>query len=114
MEKRFEISFLLDIYGNLLTEKQKYIMDLYYNNDLSLKEISELTKTSRQAIYDIIKRCDKLLTNYEDKMLLFKKSIEKDKNKKNILIDLNNIVSNINDDELKKIFMKMKKDIENL
>ena len=73
MEDRFKISILLDHYGPLLTEKQLDIMSLYYNEDLSLAEISEINKTSRQAIYDLIKRCCKQLLVYENKLELMKK-----------------------------------------
>ncbi len=80
---RFEISMLMDIYSSLLTDKQKDIMDLYYNDDLSLSEIAELNKTSRQAIHDLIKRCDKQLLSYESKLNLLQKS----KSKKEAIIN---------------------------
>ena len=78
MEDRVEISLLMDIYSPLLTEKQKNIMELYYNDDLSLAEIAELNNTSRQAIHDLIKRCYNQILSYEDKLNLLKKSLEKE------------------------------------
>ena len=78
MEDRVEISLLMDIYSPLLTEKQKNIMELYYNDDLSLAEIAELNNTSRQAIHELIKSCYTQIISYEDKLNLLKKSLEKE------------------------------------
>jgi predicted DNA-binding protein YlxM (UPF0122 family) len=106
MEDRVEISLLMDLYTPLLTEKQCNIMELYYNEDLSLAEIAEINKTSRQAIHDLIKRCYRLLVSYESKLNLLQKSI----NRENKIVDiLNNlkIKYSINDEEYKEFKRKL-------
>ena len=90
MEDRVEISLLMDIYSPLLTEKQKNIMELYYNDDLSLAEIAELNNTSRQAIHDLIKRCYKQILSYGDKLNLLKKSLERESVIESLLNDMKN------------------------
>ena len=52
MEQKVIISILLDIYGSMLTDKQYKLLDDYYNNDLSLSEIGENDKITRQAVRD--------------------------------------------------------------
>lgn len=109
MEDRVEISLLMDIYGPLFTEKQIDIMELYYDDDLSLAEIAELNKTSRQAIHDLIKRCYKQLLSYESKLNLLQKSINREQEIINFLEDLRNKYS-INDEDI----LKYKEKLENL
>lgn len=88
MEDRVEISFLMDLYGSLLTEKQYKIMELYYNEDLSLAEIAELNNTSRQAIHDLIKRCYKQFLSYEEKLNLLKKTLKQEKKINDLLSEI--------------------------
>ncbi|MGE5629724.1 MAG: YlxM family DNA-binding protein [Caulobacteraceae bacterium] len=69
-EKLVQIALLFDFYGQLLTEKQIEIVEMYYNNDLSLGEISEQLGISRQGVYDTLKRAEKTLFEYEEKLKL--------------------------------------------
>lgn len=105
MENRFEISILIDYYGTLLTEKQFNVMTLYYNEDLSLAEIAEINKTSRQAIYDLIKRCSKQLHSYDEKLKLSKKVDKRYRIKEELMAELN---KNSNLDENMKKYIDEK------
>ncbi|MCL2096885.1 MAG: YlxM family DNA-binding protein [Oscillospiraceae bacterium] len=67
-EKNYKISYLLDFYGNILTDKQRDAIDLYYNEDLSLAEISEHFGITRQGVRDNIKRGEDTLLDMEDKL----------------------------------------------
>lgn len=79
MEKNVKISILLDIYGKLLTEKQYKLLDDYYNNDLSLSEIAENEKITRQAVRDNLKNGENNLFEYEEKLGLMKNKKVQDK-----------------------------------
>jgi uncharacterized protein len=85
MEDRFKMSMLMDLYGTLLTDKQRDILNLYYNDDLSLAEIAENMDTSRQAVFDIIKRCHKMLLEYESKLNLMEKESIRSNSKSELL-----------------------------
>ena len=65
MEEKVKTSILWQLYGKLLTEKQFFFIDDYYNNDLSLSEIAENNQITRQAVRDIIKKGEKKLFEYE-------------------------------------------------
>ena len=73
MEKIVEQGLLYDFYGELLTDHQKAIYEDVVINDMSLSEIAEEQGISRQGVHDLIKRCDKILTGYEEKLKLVQK-----------------------------------------
>ncbi|MDD3204828.1 MAG: YlxM family DNA-binding protein [Lachnospiraceae bacterium] len=73
MEKIVEQGLLYDFYGELLTEHQKKIYEEAVYNDMSLSEIAEDIGISRQGVHDLIKRCDKILLDYESKLHLVEK-----------------------------------------
>jgi len=72
-EDRVHVCMLLDIYGNILTEKQKQAMDLYFQQDFSLSEISEQLGITRQAVRDSLLRAETTLYETENKLGLFAK-----------------------------------------
>lgn len=98
MEENVQISILLQIYGKMLTDKQNEALEDYYNNDLSLAEISENIGITRQAVRDNIKNGEKKLFELEAK-LGFMQKIEKLKK------DINKL--HINNEELEKIIGKL-------
>lgn len=70
MEKIVEQGLLYDFYGELLTRHQQEIYEGIVYENLSLGEIAETQGVSRQAVHDIVKRCDRALLGYEEKLKL--------------------------------------------
>ena len=68
MSKNLEMSYLLDFYGNVLTEKQRDMMQQYYNMDLSLSEIADNFGITRQGVRDSIKRGESVLLELEEQV----------------------------------------------
>lgn len=64
MAKNLEIALLFDFYGEMLTDKQRDVVELYYNDDLSLSEIAENEGITRQGVRDSIKRAETQLTRW--------------------------------------------------
>ena len=75
-EKNLEIGYLLDFYGDILPERRRDILDLYYNDDLSLSEIAEQMSITRQAVRDSIKKTEQELFFYEEKLGLRRRFTE--------------------------------------
>lgn len=70
MKDIFKSSLLYDFYGELLTEHQKEIYEDFILNDFSLGEIAQERGISRQGVHDLVRRCDKILNGYEEKLHL--------------------------------------------
>ena len=73
MEKIVEQGLLYDFYGELLTEHQRHIYEDVVFNDMSPSEIAEEQGISRQGVHDLVKRCNKILAGYEEKLKLVQK-----------------------------------------
>ena len=75
-EKNLKVALLLDYYGVLLTEKQRDVIDLYYNEDLSLGEIAEQENITRQGVRDTLKRGEQTLFELENALGMAARSAE--------------------------------------
>jgi hypothetical protein len=71
--KNFAITVLLDVYGMMLTDRQRETMELYYEEDLSLGEIAEITNITRQGVMNCLKKSEAHLKSLEVKLGLVRK-----------------------------------------
>ena len=76
MNEILKQALLYDFYGELLTEHQKQIYEDVVFNDLTISEVAKEQGTSRQSVHDMVKRCDKLLEEYEQKLKLLDKFLK--------------------------------------
>ena len=111
MEKNIKVSMLCQIYGKLLTEKQLEILTDYYNNDLSLSEIAENNKITRQAVRDIIKKGENKLFELEEKLSFMKKMMEQEKVLQEVLNELTKLQDESSDKKVEKILNHVRKEL---
>ena len=111
MEKNVKISMLCEIYGKLLTEKQLDILENYYDNDLSLSEIAENEKITRQAVRDIIKKGENKLFDLEEKLGIMKRMLKQEEQIAIILAEISKIEEKSTDKQIAKILTHVKKEL---
>lgn len=75
MDELLEKSLLYDFYGELLTEHQQAVYQSFVFDDMSLAEVAEEQGITRQGVHDLVKRCDKILQGYEEKLHLVSKFV---------------------------------------
>ena len=114
MDKNVKVSILCDLYGKLLTKKQFEFLDDYYNNDLSLSEIAENNRITRQAVRDIIKKGEKKLFEYEEKLSFMKRMLKQNKKIAKILSQITKIQKEYSDKQIAIILEDVKKELEGL
>jgi len=73
MDKNVSMSLLIDFYGEMLSDKQREAVELYYNEDLSLGEISDITGLTRPGVRDRLVKSEAILKNLEDKLGLLRR-----------------------------------------
>ena len=108
-EEFVEMALLYDFYGGILTPRQQEIMDLYYMKDYSLGEIGELLSTSRQAVFDNLKRAKAQLRDMEDRLGLVKRFRTDSEKKTKVLGNLDGIIKALEREQGKeKIIEKLR------
>ncbi len=108
MEEIVKQALLYDFYGELLTEHQKSIYEDYALNNLSLSEIARERGISRQGVHDLMKRCNKILDDYEYRLHLVEKFLHiKDK-----INAINQLTQKAEEEDL-QVIMKSIKQISN-
>ena len=110
LEKNLQFSVLYDYYGSLLKENQATVIDLYYNQDFSLGEIAEELGISRAGIHDTLKRAEKNLTEFEEKLSLHSKLEKINESAENII----EIISKIDDNKYISELDSIKKEAEKI
>ncbi|MBQ7412473.1 MAG: DNA-binding protein [Clostridia bacterium] len=99
-EKNLNISLLLDFYGDILTERQKDMLDFYYNDDLSLAEIADNYDISRQGVRSVLKKGENILINMEEKLHLAERFSSVQEKSSKIASELEEISRHINNEEI--------------
>ncbi len=99
MEDKIWQGFLYDFYGELLNEHQREVYESYIIEDLSLSEIADEVSMSRQGVHDLIKRCNKKLQMYEDKLHL----VDKFLHIRDDVSKINELAKEATEDNLSKI-----------
>lgn len=116
--KPLEMCLLFDFYGEVLTEKQKELFDLYYNEDLSLAEISEHIGITRQGVRDSIVRAEHTMRDMEKKLGLVSKYGKIDLVIESMLDDVHRlrlINSNlIHNPEISKLLSRLDKNLKTI
>ncbi len=107
--KNLKVSYLLDFYGNMFADKQREILEMYYQDDMSLSEIASSVGMTRQGVYDNIRRGEKEILSLEAKLCLMDRFVEISHSLDNIEQILSNQA--FSNDELKKELAKIRANI---
>lgn len=114
MEKKVQFGMLCEMYKNLLTKRQQSILNDYFNEDLTLTEIAENNNITRQAVNDIVKKGESKLLEYEQKLGIMKKTINREKQIQVILSELSKITDDSSDKKVEKILNSVRKELISL
>lgn len=113
-EKNLNISLLLDFYGDILTDRQKEMLDMYYNDDFSLSEIADSFSISRQGVRSVLKKGEVILTDMENKLRLAQRFVDMKEKSSEIAKQLEYINSEVDNDKVSSQIHMIIKEIKNM
>ena len=99
-EKNLNMSLLLDFYGDILSQRQNDMIDMYYNEDCSLAEIAETFSISRQGVRSVLKKGETILIDMENKLHLAARFIKVRDKSSEIATELQAINKSISNGEI--------------
>lgn len=108
-EKDLTIAYLLDFYGDILSDRKKNVLDGYYNQDLSLTEIADQIGITRQGVRELIKKAEQELCFYEEKLGLARKLKQVESHTQHIISLLETVGFT---DEVKKELHQLEEDLK--
>ena len=108
-KKDIKYSLLLDFYGDILSERKREIIELYYNEDLSLSEVSEITGISRQGVRDSIKKSENELAELEEKLGLAERFNSANEELSEVISLLRSVKEKIDNDNINIAIEKLQK-----
>ena len=111
-EKNLNISLLLDFYGDILTERQNEMLNMYYNEDCSLAEIADGFSISRQGVRSVLKKGENILIEMENKLQLASRFIKVRDKSSEIATELEILNNNINNEEISSKIHSLINDIK--
>ena len=110
------VNLLFDFYGKLLTKRQREVMELYYEENLTLAEIADEFEISRQGVHDALKNAEKALKGYEEKLGLVEKLQQSRQAIEQIDAEIDQLTAEYQDskiaDKLKKIKTIIDKELD--
>lgn len=113
-QKNMTVPFLLDFYGDILSERRREIMKMYYEEDLSLAEIADISGISRQGVRDSLKKSEAELIMLEEALGLSTRFEKLKSDLSDVLSELDTLLSACQDDESRQIAANVKKKIQEL
>jgi len=107
-------SLLYDFYGGLLTDKQREVMELYHEENYSIVEIAGELGVSKQAVHDNLKKTERILSDYEDKLGLVSKFVARSNALRTVRADVESLKVMLADNEEMKDLSARIDEIETL